>query len=286
MTYYNWEEIVRHKSIGELKKLLKDDLLGKDAAKCAIIELVNRYNTEHSLDNQTIDNINVRIDLLLKEGVLEDKEYIFLKSVLDHTPPSQTNESREKIGKQFREVKVGSYFLGILQIVGGMLGIYALTTLLQFTQFSIKDVVVIVLGFCMVLLSVVAGIFLITERKRIIWSQIHQLLQLVHIKTSVFTFSYSSGAAIFSGIVFVPVYRLVIINPIVLYTKIELYWSYGFQLKESFFFINLLSLIVLLYLSRIKAIMKKVYNTEIYDDKNNNMLDEGILNTDSQAEKE
>lgn len=218
MTFYDWENIVKNKSISELKQIVRDNHLGEDAFRYAKIELEKRLENEKDPTEKTIDTCK-------------------------------------------KSIKRIANVVGIYQLVGGVLGLGLIFNLLLIAQLDFKTIVILMVDVVVVLISIFAGILLLTKKKRNGLSWINQYLQIFHIKSSVLTFSYFSGGAIFLGISFEPTVRFVF-NPLGIFTKLEFYWLNEIVVNESFIYINVLSFVVLYYLSKMNGLIKKEKNAE------------------------
>jgi hypothetical protein len=215
MTYYDWEKIVKRKEDSELRQILRDNILGEEAYKFAKQELEYRIANKDEL-----------------------------------------SEVSEQL-KQAKRLNTISKIIAVYQMIGGVLGILAfIITLFSGLEFELDlyTISVVSLELVIICLSIIAGISLWKRNKYgILLSKINQFLQIVHIKISIFTWTYFSGLALIIGFSFKPDLNIVF-KSFGIFTSIEIDWLDRLDNSESFLYLNIISFLALYYLSKIKKI--------------------------------
>lgn len=213
MTYYDWEKIVKRKEDSELRQILRENILGEDAYKFARQELDYRIANKDEL-----------------------------------------SELSEQVKQTTRLNRVAKIIAGY-QLVGGSLGVLAfIIALFRGLQFQIDlyTIIVISLELIIICLSIIAGISLLRRNKYgILLSKVNQFIQIIHIKISILTWTYFSGLALIIGLSFKPDLNIVF-KSFGIFTSIEIDWLGRLDNSESFLYLNIISLVALYYLSKIK----------------------------------
>jgi hypothetical protein len=215
------------------------------------------YDWKKIVKNRSISELKQ----LIRDEQSSEEAIQYASNELKARLESENNPTQVEIDNYHKRIRRISTIIGVYQLIGGLLGVGTIFYLLSNAQIDYKAVIILIIDSIIILLSLFAGISLFRKQKRIGLSRINQYLQLVHIKTSVFTFSYFSASALLVGISTSPIVRFVF-NHLGLATKIEIYWLNETYVNESFIYLNFLSFIVLYYLSKLNQTMKRLKNVE------------------------
>ncbi|MEI8049655.1 MAG: hypothetical protein WCI92_19945 [Bacteroidota bacterium] len=217
MTNYDWENIVKNKTIVELQTIIRENILGEQAYDHAKIELEKRQT----------------------KGKISELDIIATKK---------------------RKIKLISNSIGFYQIFGGILGLLYLISIAISLEFDFQSFIILFAESLLVAFSILAGVSLLKRNKfGVLFSRINQLLQIIFIKTTLFTYYYYSGAAFLIG-------TSVKNSPILsfeslLSSKFELNWNSESALSVSYFYLNIMALIILYILSRMKSLQLQIKST-------------------------